>query len=85
MKSEKRTYNAEGVLRLACSAADVISMMMAGTNEEIKDSIKNMHDIARKDFPGGPLLVRDALNSMCSELDLPMIFGASSKDSGKVL
>lgn len=63
---KQRNYNAMGCVRLAACAADMISMFVNGSRQELEDTIAKMYEVARVEFPNGPLTVRDALNSMIS-------------------
>lgn len=81
---KRRDYNAMGCVRLASCAADMVSMFVAGSEAEIRETMTNMYEVARVEFPNGPLTVRDALNAMSSELDLPLVIDAKEKDTGKI-
>lgn len=74
-----------GCVRLAACAADMVSMLANGSPQELMDTSAKMYEVARAEFPDGPLTARDALNAMCSELDLPLIIGAQQKDTGEIL
>jgi hypothetical protein len=82
---KQRDYNAIGLLRLAAAAAELVPMIVNGTPNEVQDAIAHLYNTAREEFPSGPRGVRDALNAMCSELDLPTIFTATHRDSGEIL
>lgn len=62
----------------------MVSMFVAGSDVEIQETMKNMYEVARVEFPNGPLTARDALNAMNTELDLPLVIGACEKDTGKI-
>lgn len=80
-----RAYNVEGLIRFTAASAEMIPMFINGTQVELEDAIKKLYSVARAEFPDGPIQIRDALNSLISELDLPMIMKARCKDSGKIL
>lgn len=80
-----RDYHAFGIVRIAACAADVVSMMASGSLEEIRDASAKLYETARTEFPQGPLALRDDLNRMCSDFDLPLIIGAHQKDTGTIL
>jgi hypothetical protein len=83
--SEPRDYNAFGIVRIAACAADLVSMIANGSDEELKNAIAKIYETTRHEFPNGPLTLRDDLNRMCSDFDLPLIIGAKQKDTGNVL
>jgi hypothetical protein len=83
--SKTKDYNAFGIVRIAACAADLVSMITNGSEAELKDSIAKIYETTRHEFPSGPLALRDDLNRMCSDFDLPLIIGAKQKDSGKIL
>ena len=84
-KPQQPAFSAFGIVRVSACAADLVSMIANGSDQGLKDAIAKLYETTRKEFPNGPLSLRDDLNRMCSYFDLPLIIGDKQKDTGKIL
>ncbi len=81
----KRSYNAGGLLRLCAAAIELVPMIVNGSDQEVQQAVAKIYAVARHDFPDGPRSAGTALNDLCAELDLAMVFSARNKDTGELL
>jgi hypothetical protein len=83
MKS--RGYNAAGLVRFCAAAGELIPMFINGDESELKSAILKLFETAQAEFPQGPRQLRDELNMLISELDLPIVMTARNKDTNEIV